>query len=134
RIVFDSLKLSVQSYIPGVNETVAQALLRSHRSYLTAARPLIERRFAKGMAHITGGGIPGNLSRILPIGTDARVHRSAWTVPPLFAFLQKAGDVRDDEMFRAFNMGIGLIIAVAREKVDDALRLLRDAGEDPKLI
>jgi phosphoribosylformylglycinamidine cyclo-ligase len=86
------------------------------------------------MAHITGGGIPGNLSRILPAGTDARVHRGAWAVPPLFSFLQKSGDVSDTEMFRAFNMGIGLIVAAGPEQSELAFSMLKDAGEDPKVI
>src|SRR4029453_7839423 len=110
QIVFERLGLKVESYVPGVGGTVAELLLRPHRSYLDIVRPLLDDRIVKGMAHITGGGIPGNLSRILPPGTDARVHRTAWTVPALFSFLQKSGSVADAEMFRAFNMGIGLII------------------------
>ena len=134
KIVFDTLKLRVDSYIPGVNETVGEALLRTHRSYLGAVTPLLERQLVKGMAHITGGGIPGNLCRVLPYGMDARVHRSTWTVPTLFSFLQKSGDVRDDEMFRAFNMGIGLVVVVAAHHVDAATSVLRSAGEEVRLI
>ena len=134
RIVFDKLALKVDSVIPDVGEPVATALLRTHRSYLACMRPLLERKLVKGMAHITGGGIPGNLSRILPDGTDARVQRSAWTIPPLFAFLQKYGDVPQEEMFRAFNMGIGMIIATSRDNADLAFGMLKDAGEDPKVI
>jgi phosphoribosylformylglycinamidine cyclo-ligase len=134
RIVFDVLGLQVDSFIPDVGDTVAGALLRTHRSYLTCMRPLLERKLVKGMAHITGGGIPGNLSRILPAGADARVHRGTWTIPPLFSFLQKSGDVPDAEMFRAFNMGIGMIVVVGSGHVDVALGELKDAGEDPKVI
>jgi phosphoribosylformylglycinamidine cyclo-ligase len=134
RILFDVLGLGVDSFVPEVGDTVAGALLRTHRSYLASMRPLLERKLVKGMAHITGGGIPGNLSRILPPGTDARVRRGTWTIPPLFSFLQKAGQVSDDEMFRAFNMGIGMIVAVGSEHADIALGELKDAGEDPKII
>lgn len=134
RIVFDILGLNVDSFMPEVGDTVASALLRTHRSYLACTRPLLEHGLVKGMAHITGGGIPGNLSRILPAGTDARVHRGAWAVPPLFSFLQKSGDVSDTEMFRAFNMGIGLIVCAGPEQSELAFSMLKDAGEDPKMI
>jgi phosphoribosylformylglycinamidine cyclo-ligase len=133
-IVFDKLGLTIDSFIPGVEDTVGRALLRTHRSYLTCMRPLLRRKLVKGMAHITGGGIPGNLSRILPATTDARVHRSAWATPSLFSFLQKSGQVSDAEMFRAFNMGVGMVAVVAPSDADAACALLRDAGEEPMLI
>jgi phosphoribosylformylglycinamidine cyclo-ligase len=133
-IVFDRLGLTPNSFIPEVGDTVAGALLRTHRSYLACMRPLLERKVVKGMAHITGGGIPGNLSRILPAGVDARVRRGTWTIPHLFSFLQNAGEVSDGEMFRAFNMGIGLIIAVDPTHADVALGMLRDSGEEPAVI
>jgi phosphoribosylformylglycinamidine cyclo-ligase len=134
RIIFDKLGLTVDSLLPEVGDTVAGALLRTHRSYLAAVRPLIEQRLVKGMAHITGGGIAGNLSRILPQDVDARVDRDSWPVPSLFGFLQKAGDVPWQEMFRAFNMGIGLILVCGRSEAELSMSLLKAAGEDPKLI
>jgi phosphoribosylformylglycinamidine cyclo-ligase len=134
RIAFDVLGLEVDSFLPEVGDTVAGALLRTHRSYLTCMRPLLERKLVKGMAHITGGGIPGNLSRILPAGTDARIHNGTWPIPPLFSFLQKSGDVSNGEMFRAFNMGIGMTVVVGSDHVDVALGILKDTGEDPKVI
>jgi phosphoribosylformylglycinamidine cyclo-ligase len=134
RIVFEQLKLSVDSYVAELGDTVGKVLLRTHRSYLNIVQPLLGRRLVKGMAHITGGGIPGNLSRILPAGVAARVSRSAWTPPSIFSFLQAAGDVPADEMFRAFNMGIGLIIVCAANDLDRAIQILRDAGEAPYVI
>ena len=133
-IIFDKLGLKVDSFVPEVGDTVAGALLRTHRSYLHCVRPLLERRLVKGMAHITGGGIRGNLSRILPERTSARIDRDSWTVPSLFTFLQAAGAVPRDEMFRAFNMGIGLILACAPADADLAMGMLKDQGEDPKPI
>jgi phosphoribosylformylglycinamidine cyclo-ligase len=97
-------------------------------------RPLLERGLVKGMAHITGGGIPGNLSRILPEGMSARVDPDSWVVPPLFSFLQRGGDVPTGEMYRAFNMGIGLILACAPGHADLAMGMLSDSGESPRLI
>jgi phosphoribosylformylglycinamidine cyclo-ligase len=134
RIIFEKLGFTVDSLLPDVGDTVAGALLRTHRSYLAAVRPLIQQRLVKGMAHITGGGIPGNLSRILPADVDARVDRNSWPVPSLFGFLQKAGDVPWQEMFRAFNMGIGLILVCGRSEAELSMNLLKGAGEDPKLI
>jgi phosphoribosylformylglycinamidine cyclo-ligase len=131
QVVFETLGLKLDSLLPEVGDTVAGALLRTHRSYLKCVRPLVERRLVKGMAHITGGGIPGNLSRILPPGTSARIDADSWAVPPLFTFLQTAGDVPRDEMFRAFNMGIGLILACAPADADLAVGILKDQGESP---
>src|SRR5437773_5611110 len=133
-IIFDKLGLKVDSFVPEVGDTVAGALLRTHRSYLHCVRPLLERRLVKGMAHITGGGIPGNLSRILPERTSARIDRDSWTVPSLFTFLQATGAVPRDEMFRALNMVIRLILACAAAHADLPMGMLQDGGEARNLI
>jgi phosphoribosylformylglycinamidine cyclo-ligase len=124
RIVFDTLGLGVDSVLPGMDITVADALLATHRSYLSVLRPVVERQLVKGLAHITGGGITENLPRILPEGVTAEIRRSAWNVPPLFRLLQDAGGVADDEMYRAFNMGIGMIVACAAADVTEVMRLI----------
>jgi len=134
QIVFETLGLACDSLIPEVGDTVAGALLRTHRSYLKCMRPVLERGLVKGMAHITGGGIPGNLARILPEGVSARIQPDSWTVPPLFAFLQRAGGVPVGEMYRAFNMGIGLILACAPAQAQLAMGILSDQGEAPRHI
>ena len=131
RIVFDRLGLTVDSHVAELGETVGAALLRPHRSYLTAMQPLLAAGVVKGMAHITGGGITDNLPRILPEGTAAEVRRGAWTVPALFRWLTEAGAVPLDDQYRAFNMGVGLIVAVAAADAAQAETLLRDAGEAP---
>jgi phosphoribosylformylglycinamidine cyclo-ligase len=133
-IVFEKLGLRFDSLLPEVGDTVAGALLRTHRSYLKCTRPLLERGLVKGMAHITGGGIPGNLSRILPEGVSARIEPDSWAVPPLFSVLQRGGDVPRGEMYRAFNMGIGLIVVAAPAEADLAMGILNDAGESPRAI
>ena len=134
RIVFDTLGLSVESHVEEIGTTVGEALLRSHRSYLAAVRPLVERRWLRGMAHITGGGIPGNLTRILPAGAGARVDCHSWTPPAIFQFLQRAGNVSGDEMFRAFNMGIGLVLVCAPDRAGDVQAALGASGERPMVI
>jgi phosphoribosylformylglycinamidine cyclo-ligase len=127
RILFDVLAWAPDTFVPELGMSVGDALLAPHRSYLRAVTPLIEAGLAKGMAHITGGGITENLPRILPPGCEARVDRRTWPVPPTFHLLQHAGTVSDDEMFRTFNMGIGLIVVCAPESADHALRTLGDA-------
>jgi phosphoribosylformylglycinamidine cyclo-ligase len=86
------------------------------------------------MAHITGGGITENLPRILPEGTAATIDRKAWGIPPLFRLLEKRGGIATDEMFRAFNMGIGLIIACAPADSETVLDALRSSGSSPIVI
>jgi phosphoribosylformylglycinamidine cyclo-ligase len=133
-IVFDRLKLSVADRVPELGTTVGEALLVPHRSYLPVIAPLLGGTMAdavviKGMAHITGGGITDNLPRVLPLGTEARVRLGAWQVPAVFRWLQAAGGVPQGDMLRTFNMGIGLILIVARGDADASLRALAAAGE-----
>ena len=128
-ILFDRMKLTVSSQVPELETTVGEALLRPHRSYLRVLEPLLDDGKIKGMAHITGGGITENLPRTLPAGLTFALDRRSWTVPPLFALLQRAGGVDDAEMFRAFNMGVGLIAVCAAGDADRALSTLREAGE-----
>jgi phosphoribosylformylglycinamidine cyclo-ligase len=83
----------------------------------------------KGLAHVTGGGLVENVPRILAPGLQARLNRDAWTMPPLFSWLQREGGVADAEMHRVFNCGIGMVLVVDAERADDALQRLRAAGE-----
>jgi phosphoribosylformylglycinamidine cyclo-ligase len=129
RIVFDHLGLHVTSRVPELGTTVGEALLAPHRSYLPVVRPLLGDGAIKGMAHLTGGGITDNLPRVLPAGTSARVSLRAWDVPPLFRWLQGAGDVPRDDAYRTFNMGLGLLLVVAEPDADRVRARLRDAGE-----
>jgi phosphoribosylformylglycinamidine cyclo-ligase len=128
RIAFERLGLGVDSYVPELGRSVGDALLETHRSYLSLMKPLLGRRWIKGMAHITGGGITDNLPRILPAGTSAVVRPGAWEVPPLFGWLQRSGSVPVDDMRRTFNMGIGLIVAISPEHVESCLEALASGG------
>jgi phosphoribosylformylglycinamidine cyclo-ligase len=132
RIVFDELKLSIDAVVPELGGTVADALLATHRSYRPALAPLLEaadRPLVKGLAHITGGGLTDNLPRILPEGVGARLSLSSWEVPPLFEFLRRAGRVPAEDMLRTFNMGIGMVVAVAASDVAQVTDALARAGE-----
>ena len=113
RIAFDVLKLDVDSLVPELGETVGEALMRTHRSYLPLIGPVLDRGWIKGMAHITGGGLTENVPRMFPEGRTFSLDRESWTIPALFQWLQRTGQLDDAEMFRAFNMGVGLVIAAS---------------------
>jgi phosphoribosylformylglycinamidine cyclo-ligase len=127
-IVFEVLGLDVHDELPGTGRTVAEELLAVHRSYLEPLSPLLEAGTLRGLAHITGGGIPGNLPRILPDGTGAAVDRGAWEVPPVFRALQEAGKVERHEMDRVFNMGIGMVAVVRASDAEAAARDIEAGG------
>jgi phosphoribosylformylglycinamidine cyclo-ligase len=134
RIVFETLGLAIDDHVPDLGETVGDALLRPHRSYLRVIQPLLRSRVIKGLAHITGGGITDNLPRILPTGTGARIDRSSWRVPPIFRWLGEAGHVPEYDLRRTLNMGIGLILAVDAVNVDAVRAALLEAGEANSVV
>ncbi|GCE10749.1 phosphoribosylformylglycinamidine cyclo-ligase [Tengunoibacter tsumagoiensis] len=123
RKVFADYEL--ETVFPELGESLADALLRPHRSYLkevTQLRAYLadRNRYIKGMAHITGGGFQGNISRILPQGTQAVIETSSWTVPALFQLLARLGDIPFAELYRTFNMGIGMVIVLSPKAALDA--------------
>ena len=127
RIVKERMGLNVVDPFPGENgASVADVLLRIHRSYLAILRPHLGR--IRALAHITGGGIPGNLNRALPPGLDAVVDTSSWTVPNVFEQLGDAGGVPRDEQFRAFNMGVGMMVIIASADAAPIIDAARAAG------
>lgn len=116
RIISDRLQLGVHDAFPDAKgATVADVMLTVHRSYLACLKPVLEHVHA--MAHITGGGLPGNLNRALPDTLDANVDTSSWTIPSTFRVLAEAGVVAPLEMFRAFNMGVGMVVITAPQDV-----------------
>ena len=132
RIVFDTLRLDVLDEFPETGRSVAQVLLDVHRSYATAVTPIISRLHA--LAHITGGGIPGNLVRVLPAGAEAVVDAGAWPWPALFRVLMRAGDVSLGEMRRVFNLGIGMIAVAGRDDAEAAIAAAKRAGMEAWII
>jgi phosphoribosylformylglycinamidine cyclo-ligase len=129
RVFFELCGWTPATVVPELGESLGDALLATHRSYLRTLAPLLDAGIVKGMAHITGGGITDNLPRVLPEGCAAHVDRRAWKVPALFELLRLRGRIADDEMFRAFNMGIGLILVCAAADQERALGLLAQSGE-----
>ena len=116
---------SLFEYITELGETLAEALLRPHPSYYEDIFSVLD--IVKGVAHITGGGIYENLPRILPDNTTARVDASSWKTPSLFKLLQHKGKIETDEMYRVFNMGIGMILVCDKENVSEIMTLIEDA-------
>ncbi len=129
RIVFDVLGLGVDSLLPGTGRSVAEELLVPTRIYARAVLGVLGEVEVHAMAHVTGGGLPGNLPRVLPEGCRAVIERKRWGVPAVFRTLQEAGRVADAEMFRTFNMGVGYVLVVAAAAADRAAARLEAAGE-----
>jgi phosphoribosylformylglycinamidine cyclo-ligase len=129
RLLFDSLGLETGEEYPGTGATIAEVLLRPHRPYVTAVLPLIEDGTVNALAHITGGGIPENLDRVIPEGLCAEIDTSTWQPAPEFVFVAEQGGIGEAEMFRTFNMGVGMVLVVPATQLESALERLRSAGE-----
>jgi phosphoribosylformylglycinamidine cyclo-ligase len=110
---------------PGLNGSLGEALLAPHRCYLREIGPVLSK--VKGIAHITGGGLIENVPRVLPESLAARIDRASWEVPPLFGLIQSEGNVPEPEMWRTFNMGLGIVLAVDASDVDSLRSSLGDA-------
>ena len=129
RILFEGSGLSVDDPIPGLGATVKEALLAIHRSYWGVLRAEIAAGRLVALAHITGGGMPGNIPRSLPGGLGAEIRRDSWEIPRLFHTLQALGSVSDEEMFRVFNMGVGMVVITRPAEAAGLLARLRTGGE-----
>ena len=134
RIVFERCDYDVDTYLPELSETVGDALLASHKSYVKSMLALREVCKIKGLAHITGGGLPANVLRILPDECVAHIRKGTWEIPSIFSFLQAEGDVEEEEMYRVFNMGVGMVVVLSPDDVDAALSSLSASGESAYLI
>jgi len=137
RVLLDRGRLSLRKRAPGLRATLGSELLRPTRIYVAPVRQLLRRAprgTIRGMAHITGGGLPGNLPRVLPPDCHAIVRRDSWSVPPVFRLIERLGKVPREEMDRTFNNGIGFVLIVAKRKRDAALAQLRASGARPRVI
>lgn len=120
KIIFEERGMDVDDEIPGTGRTVAEELLEVHRSYLPEVKALRKILEIRGLIHITGGGLIENIPRVLPAETSVRLDTSSWKAPPLFDFLQDKGGVSSNEMFRVFNMGMGMVFII-REQDEEKL-------------
>jgi phosphoribosylformylglycinamidine cyclo-ligase len=129
RVFFEMAGWRADTFVDELGTTIGDALLAPHRSYLNLVRPLIGRGLVKGLAHITGGGLTENLPRVLPDGCGVEIDLKAWSIPQIFQLLQRRGAIDQAEMFRAFNMGVGLVIVAAAPAAAEVLDLLTRSGE-----
>ena len=127
KIFFDVLGLGIGDTVGELGETVEQILLAEHKSYLSALSGVIDRVHA--LAHITGGGLTDNLPRTLPGGCSVRIDRGSWEIPKLYGYLAERGEVAEDEMFRTFNMGIGMTAVVSPDQAGTVESHLDTLGE-----
>ncbi len=129
KLLLETASYRPDQYINELGDKVGAALMRPHRSYLAPIRKLIQAEVVTGFSHITGGGLTENLPRILPRGLAAQVDLSAWDPPPLFTHLKQLGNLETDEMFRTFNMGVGLVAVVPADLIKKARLTLTRMNE-----
>ncbi|HEX8492749.1 MAG TPA: phosphoribosylformylglycinamidine cyclo-ligase [Pyrinomonadaceae bacterium] len=129
KLFFEVAGYAPETEIPELNSNVGAALLAPHTSYLSALEGLLDSGLIKGLAHITGGGLTENIPRILPQGTSVLIARETWPVLPIFKLMQEIGSVPDDEMYRTFNMGVGMVIICADADADAIKAHLSEQGE-----
>ncbi|MEI7816300.1 MAG: phosphoribosylformylglycinamidine cyclo-ligase, partial [Desulfuromonadales bacterium] len=133
-LVFDRLGLSIHDEFPGTSVSVADVLLTPTRIYVRSILNILKDFTINGIAHITGGGLLENVPRVLPKECQARIYTNRWEQPNLFKVLQKAGNVERDEMYRTFNMGIGMVLAVAENQAEEIIDRLKRLNESAWIV
>ncbi len=134
KLFFEQEKLTIDSHLEELGKTVGEELLTPHRNYLPVIKELIQSDDLNALAHITGGGITGNLDRVLPDHLDAVIQRGTWKILPIFRFIRERGKVQTEEMYRTFNMGLGMILVVAQERAQRVQDFLAARDEQFYLI
>lgn len=122
----------LNSFCPELGRTLGEELLEPHHCYYRQIKPVL--RLVKGLAHITGGGFEGNIPRVLPAGLAARFDKGSWPVPPIFSLIQQKGNVADSEMYRVFNMGVGMVIMCSPEDVAEIIESIPEARRAGKIV
>ena len=134
KLFFDVLNMRPTDYIDKLGKTLGEELLTPTKIYVKPVLSLIAEIDVKGICHITGGGFYENIPRILPENVDAEIDMGSWEVPPIFKLIQQKGNITDKEMFGTFNMGVGMAVVVGEKDAERALQILKEAGEDAKII
>jgi phosphoribosylformylglycinamidine cyclo-ligase len=129
KLFFEVAGFDVDTYVDALGCTAGEELLKPHRSYLGALEGLLESGAIKGLAHITGGGLLDNIPRILPEGTAVEINKGSWPVLPVFDLMARAGNVSEREMYRTFNMGVGMVIVAAKQEAGRVKAHLDSRGE-----
>lgn len=134
KVLLEEAKLTVESQLSELEEPLGEVLLTPTRIYVKQVLTLIDRFPLHGVAHITGGGITENLPRILPNNCRASVRRGSWPVPPILGLIQRSGQIDDDEMYRVFNMGLGLVLVVPRDQAEQVIATAAQVGDQGYVI
>lgn len=129
KVAFEIAGCEVGRQIPELGCAIDEALMKVHRCYAPLIHPLLEQCDVHGMAHITGGGLPGNLNRVLPEKLDAEITKGSWPVPEIFPWLERAGDLDPDDMYSAFNMGIGYVLVLSPDQATKAEQFFSQQNE-----
>ena len=129
KLFFEDAGYNPDTYLDELGETVGAALLKPHVSYLRALEGLLDSGIIKGLAHITGGGLLENIPRILPEGTSVEIKRGSWPVLPIFELMQRIGNIEEAEMFRTFNMGIGMVVVCAERNASPIKAHVESCGK-----
>ncbi len=120
KLCFETAGLKPDTYVAELGNKIGAELLKPHLCYVNALKPLLARGWLSALAHITGGGIPGNLPRVLPTGVRARIDLSSWPVPRIFSYLARVGKIERDELLQSFNLGVGMILVVSSARIKQA--------------
>ncbi|HKX85008.1 MAG TPA: AIR synthase-related protein, partial [Pyrinomonadaceae bacterium] len=134
KLFFEVGGYTTETYLDELGSTVGDALLATHQSFLKPLGSLLDDGVIKGLAHITGGGFVENIPRILPQGASVEIQRGTWSELPIFSVMQKLGNVADKEMFRTFNMGIGMVVVCATSSTEIVLSRLPNAKQIGKIV
>jgi phosphoribosylformylglycinamidine cyclo-ligase len=134
KVILEHHRMDLGKRVEEIGEVLGEALLCPTRIYVKTVLNLVRDFKIGGIAHITGGGITGNLPRVIPGGCKAIVHKGTWEVPPIFPFLKEKGNIPEDEMFKTFNNGIGMILVVKSREAEEILERLHSMGEKASLI
>ncbi|HHO75813.1 MAG TPA: phosphoribosylformylglycinamidine cyclo-ligase [Deltaproteobacteria bacterium] len=134
KVLFDRAKMNIDDYVEDIGKTLAEELITPTRIYVRSMLNILRAFEIKGIVHITGGGFIDNIPRILPARSSAVIHRTSWEVPPIFNFIKDLGKIEDAEMYRTFNMGIGMVLVVSEKDADDVMLRLKGLKEPAKVI
>jgi phosphoribosylformylglycinamidine cyclo-ligase len=138
KVLFEKAKLDVKSKLKTINGTIGDELLKPTRIYVKPIRTLLRhyrsKKVVKGMAHITGGGLVDNIPRVLPEGCSVRIKKGSWPVPEIFGVIQKRGRIKEDEMYKVLNMGIGMVLIVSKYYAPSIIKKLKQLKEDSFII
>lgn len=134
KVLFDRAKMGINDYVPDLGRTLADELVTPTRIYVKSVLNLIRTLEIKGIVHITGGGFIDNIPRVLSARTGVVIRKGSWQMPPIFKLIQELGSIEDLEMFRTFNMGIGMVLIVAEKDADDVLMRLKGLKESADVI